>query len=526
LYAQYQEENSMNRECTILFCLIFCFSLSCGIGPQTDPTPSALSIEFTGEVTTLQERQTALPEILGTNSACQVTAIWSVCTDETFESYTLYRSVTPDISLNLAEAQLLNISTSSDDNSYVDNTVIGSTNYYYALKTTNIADMPSWSNEVSILTPSGAEPTPSILSDSTDAYSAYLWWTPCDDLDFTSYTLFRSVTPGIASDTLSATNLGVFDGSDFISHVDSLFYGISAFYSVRTRNDFGLDSWSNEVCAVYRDSSIVLWGYGDCDVPNPNYGFMDISAGDHFQVGLMSNGFVVAWGDNNMFGQCDVPEPNTDFVAVSCGVDHTLALKENGSIVAWGINNLGQCDVPDTGPFIALAAGVYHSLGLKEDGSIIAWGYNNYGQCDIPSPNSDFTAIAAGAHHCLGLKEDGSIIAWGKNSFSECDVPSPNTNFVAVTAGAFHSLGLKTDGSIVAWGRNNLGQGDIPSPNTDFVAIVAGENHSLGLKSDGSIVAWGSDNSGQCTLPVLNKDFIAIAAGENRSLGLRAKTAF
>lgn len=516
----------MNREGATLICIFVCFSLSCGVGPQTDPTPSTLSVEFTGEAKNLHEMQTASLNSLGTRSACQVTAIWSVCIDETYKSYALYRSTSPDISQNPAEAQLLNVFTSSDENSYVDDSVSGSTHYYYAVQTTNIADMPSWSNEVHILTPSGNAPTPSFLSDSTDAYSAYIWWTPCSDLDFTSYTLFRSITPGIANDTLSAVNLGIFNEPESTSYIDSLFYGISVFYSIRTRNDFGQESWSNEVCAVYRDSSIVAWGYGDCNVPNPNYGFIDISAGDNFMLGLMVNGSIVAWG-SNYFGQCDVPSPNTGFVMISSGDDHSLGLKEDGSIVAWGYNNVGQCDVPEQNyGFVGIAGGVYHSLGLKEDGFIVAWGYNNYGQCDIPTPNSDFAYISAGSYHSIGLKEDGSIVAWGSNTFGQCDVPSPNTNFVAVTAGDRHSLGLKEDGSIVVWGRNNYGQCDVPSPNSGFVAIAAGYHHSLGLKGNGSIVAWGDDYYGQCTLTESNEDFFAIAAGWDQSMGLRVKAGF
>ena len=74
---------------------------------------------------------------------------------------------------------------------------------------------------------------------------------------------------------------------------------------------------------------------------------------------------VVAWG-NNGNGQCDVPEPNSGFVAVAGGGDHSLGLKEDGSIVAWGSNSYSQCNVPEPNEgFVAVAAGRRHSLGLK-----------------------------------------------------------------------------------------------------------------------------------------------------------------
>ena len=65
-------------------------------------------------------------------------------------------------------------------------------------------------------------------------------------------------------------------------------------------------------------------------------------------------------------GQCEVHEPNTGFVAIATGGWHALGLKADGSIVAWGLNDYGQCDVPEPNEgFIAVAAGRSHSLGLK-----------------------------------------------------------------------------------------------------------------------------------------------------------------
>ena len=148
------------------------------------------------------------------------------------------------------------------------------------------------------------------------------------------------------------------------------------------------------------------------------------------------------WGRND-YGQCTVPAPNTGFVEVASGIYHSLGLKEDGSIVAWGYNLYGQCDVPspNTG-FVEVAGGYSHSLGLKEDGSIVAWGDNGLGQCDVPAPNTGFVDVAGGYWHSLGLKEDGSIVAWGYNLYGQCNVPSPNMGFVDLAGGGGHSLGL------------------------------------------------------------------------------------
>ena len=265
---------------------------------------------------------------------------------------------------------------------------------------------------------------------------------------------------------------------------------------------------------VVQSGSIYAWGwndYGQCDVPEPNSGFIATTGGDYHSLGLKADGSIVAWGAND-FGQCYIPSPNTGFIAIAAGAYHSLYLKADGSIVAWGRNNYGQNSIPSPNSgFIAITTGDYHNLGLKADGSIVAWGTNDFGQCNVPTPNTDFIAIAAARYHSLGLKADGSIAAWGRNDFDQCNIPSPNTGFIAVAAGYYHSLGLKSNGSIVAWGKNDFGQCNIPSPNTGFIAVAAGYYHSLGLKSDGSIVAWGSNDNGQCNIPNPNTGFITIA---------------
>ncbi len=219
--------------------------------------------------------------------------------------------------------------------------------------------------------------------------------------------------------------------------------------------------------------------------------------------------------------QCDVPAPNAGFVTVAGGEHYSLGLKSDGTIVAWGWNSWGQCDVPaPNADFVALAAGSGHALGVRSDGTIVAWGRNDYGQCNVPAPNAGFVAAGGGNYHSLGLKSDGTIVAWGRNAYGESDPPVPNADFVAVAVGHYHNLGLRSDGMIVAWGWNTHGECDIPAPNADFVAVAAGADHSLGLKSDGLIVAFGSNGQGQCAVPAPNTDFVAVASGRLHSLGL------
>ncbi len=397
--------------------------IACGkspSGPDNGPTPSVLTVEFTGgdnpslRLEALTEA--ALPAgdtptrggSPDAKSGCKVTATWTICPDNDFQSYALYRSTSPDIAADPGNA--LNCSLPSPMRTRgLSRTMTWSwaVTYHYAVRTGNTANEFAWSNEAEITTP-GA-PTPSVLTAVAGGITVALSWTRCPDADFSSYTLYRSYVAGIAEDTLSAEKLGVFTDPGVLAFNDSTIAQPTAYYALRTTNAAGLSSWSNEETAVLRGCTISAWG---------------------------SNGA----------GQCDVPSPNSGFIAVAAGYGHSLGLRNDGSIAAWGLNDEGQCDVPSPNSgFIAVAAGVTHSLGLRNDGSIAAWGRNNYGQCDVPSPNTGFIAVAVGEHHSLGLRNDGSIVAWGWNNAGQCNVPSPNSGFIAVAAGIYHSLGLREE---------------------------------------------------------------------------------
>ncbi len=434
--------------------------IACGkspSGPENGPTPSVLTVEFTGgdkpslRLEALTEEAVSAGNATDrscsdTGSECEVTATWTICPDNDFQSYALYRSTSPGIAADPENAELLAVFTDANQRSFEDDDVELGVTYHYAVRTGNTANEVAWSNEAEITTP-GA-PTPSVLTAVAGTTEVALSWTRCPDADFSSYNLYRSYVAGIAEDTLSAEKLCVFTDPDVLAFNDSTLTQTTAYYALRTTNDAGLSVWSNEETAVLRGCTIVAWGH-------------------------------------NGSGQCDVPYPNTGFTAVAGGLQHSLGLRDDGSIAAWGLNDKGQCNVPyPNSGFVAVAGGFVHSLGLRNDGSIVAWGNNTYGQCNVPSPNSGFIAVAAGGYHSLGLRDDGSIAAWGRNEYSQCDVPSPNTGFIAIAAGWFYSLGLRDDGSIAAWGNNDSGQCDVPSPNSGFIAIAAGGAHSLGLKEE------------------------------------------
>ncbi len=241
-----------------------------------------------------------------------------------------------------------------------------------------------------------------------------------------------------------------------------------------------------------------------------------IAAGGTHNIGLRSNGMVLAAGDNSD-DQCNI-NGWSDVFSVTVGYTHTVGLKVNGTVFAVGNNLYGQCDVDDWNDISAVAAGNRHTVGLKTNGTVVAAGCNANGQCDINDWRG-IVAIAAGGNHTVGLKASGTVVAVGANTNGECNVRAWS-EIVAVAAGGNHTIGLRSDGTVVATGENGNGRCDV-SDWDDIVAVTGGGFHTVGLKSDGTMVATGGNSSGQCNISEW-REIVAISAGGYHTLGLKA----
>ena len=277
-------------------------------------------------------------------------------------------------------------------------------------------------------------------------------------------------------------------------------------------------------------------------------GVTAVSAGEFHSLALLNSGNVMAWGGNNdgQLGDGSIANSSlpvavgglsgvTAISAGGCGrfaEGHSLALLSNGRVMAWGDNEYGQLgdgnaansDVPvevsGLKEVVAISAGEFFSLALLKNGTVLAWGRNNLGQLgdgstqdsDVPvvvQQLSGATAISAGGcggfpeGHSLALLGNGTVKSWGYNAFGELgdgnatnsDVPvevSGLTGVTAISAGGSHSLALRETGTVAAWGGNYAGQlgtgstagSDVPVEVAGLSAatsISAGAFHSLAL---------------------------------------------
>jgi len=216
--------------------------------------------------------------------------------------------------------------------------------------------------------------------------------------------------------------------------------------------------------AIGADGSLFAWGNnaaGQCNIPYSSISQpLSISAGDEHSLSLLANGTVAVWGDDT-YGQTQVPDvltpqygwpwwgifwPNPNWMpasAIAAGRNHNLAVLTNGVVVAWGDNSGGQCNVPaDLTNAVAVAGGYLHSVALRTDGTVLAWGDNTYGQTNVPADLTNVIAVTAGDFNTLALRADGLAVAWGDNSYGQNSVPASVTNVVGIASGYYHSLAL------------------------------------------------------------------------------------
>ncbi|HTZ87540.1 MAG TPA: hypothetical protein VMB05_12805 [Solirubrobacteraceae bacterium] len=188
-----------------------------------------------------------------------------------------------------------------------------------------------------------------------------------------------------------------------------------------------------------------------------------VAMGEEDSLALLSTGHVMAWGtdETGQLGTGDtlanrhVPKEVSGIstaVAIAAGLEHNLALLSNGTVMAWGNNDDGQLgNGEEEGPTVCKAAGYCAKTPVTVEGL------------------SNVAAIAAGGDHSLALLKDGTVMAWGNNESGELGDDSKEESFVpvpvvgiktaiAIAANEESSMALLENGEVVTWGANSEGQ--------------------------------------------------------------------
>ena len=255
-----------------------------------------------------------------------------------------------------------------------------------------------------------------------------------------------------------------------------------------------------------------------------------VSAGAFHSVALLSNGKVMAWGDNSDGQLGNGNTTNSDVPVTVCEVNRTSCTPTSHALTK----------------VTAISAGYYYNLALLSTGEVVAWGENSHGQLGngdtnpshmpvavslTPPSGVTVTAVSAGLWASLARLSNGTVMGWGENSHMPVTVcavnetsctPTSNelTNVTRISSGEQHSLALQ-NGTVAARGVPSLGVLGTGSPSTTsgevceveamgpypcsastdnlltgVTAVFAGWQDSLALH-DGTVATWGFNQFGE-----------------------------
>ena len=273
-----------------------------------------------------------------------------------------------------------------------------------------------------------------------------------------------------------------------------------------------------------------------------------IAAGERFNLALLSDGTIRAWGGGNIHGQFGDGERGTNEIlngqyvavsglsevtAVAAAGTHSLALSEDGTVSAWGSNEFGQLGNGILNPVRENPKTKELEETMKGSSAftpqLVAW-EDGEGAHKLEG----VTAIASGGGSNYALLSNGELMAWGRNDRGQlgigmrgpepCDteigevkcstkprpvvlpeaVKSGELDITALSASEKDAYALLSDGTVLAWGNNgkaelgttavgNESDGPVEVENlTEAVAVAAGAEHALAVLQSGEVVGWGA----------------------------------
>ncbi len=274
-----------------------------------------------------------------------------------------------------------------------------------------------------------------------------------------------------------------------------------------------------------------------CKPENYLQGVVEISAGADFSLARLSDGTVMAWGENTQgeLGQGTTSGPETcgkekeacsrtprpvsglgEVAAIDAGSFQAFALLKNGTVMAWGANEYGQlgdgsaklssvpvavCAIGEgksckskLGEVASISGGYIDSFALLKNGTVAAWGYNGEGALGDASTGGPDICKAEGIKYACGTAPGLVDGLSGVRALAQGEY-------------AWGGLAELEDGRLITWGANHWGElGDGTVANSDAVVGVCAP------------FAYGPCPEG----PFLHGQAAALASGSHDLLALPA----
>ncbi|HLM85623.1 MAG TPA: hypothetical protein VK272_05485 [Solirubrobacteraceae bacterium] len=297
-----------------------------------------------------------------------------------------------------------------------------------------------------------------------------------------------------------------------------------------------------ELASGYRDTYEVG--------PVPVLGLSNITSlavGNGFNLALLSDGTVRAWG-GNMWGELGdgthrgtfakaanviTVHELTGVTAIAAANSHALALLANGTVKAWGNNTYGQLGngkggtekatgetqtLPKTvgglSNVIAIAAGGGSNYALLSNHTLMAWGQNTNGQLGIGETGPELCLNELHVKEaCSTIPRQVVVPTLGSKGQPEA---KSLTGVVSVSAGAEAAYAVLESGRVMSWGANNMGQlgtggeplhvniapQEVRSASNgqalgNVLTVSGGTFDALALLKTGEVVGWGATGKGE-----------------------------
>lgn len=218
--------------------------------------------------------------------------------------------------------------------------------------------------------------------------------------------------------------------------------------------------------------------------------------------------------------------------SIAAANEHAMALMSNGTVMAWGNDEYGQLGngtqgferqlninerlpkpVPGLQNIQAIAAGGGSDYAVTSAGGVLAWGSNTEGQLGLGRPGPDHceTAVAHFPRYEL-CSERPLPVMWTNPATGRLE---ELREVKAVFAGEFAAYALLRNGHLLSWGGNHNGElgtgaevwrnGEFPPTEvkraggaslSGVAEVAAGSASALVRTEDGEILGWGSAAQG------------------------------